>query len=134
MLSISVKIVEPVVVNPDIVSKKASVKEGIEPLIKNGIDPKKENKIHDMVTVKKLSRFPTIFDFSARFPINVRERPKTKHKPVEINRYLKSGPWYMNETPEARRIKKDSMTRVIPRIFAINLQFKPGPLIISIEN
>jgi hypothetical protein len=40
--STSVRMVAPVVVKPDMVSKKASVKEGIVPLIRKGKVPKSE--------------------------------------------------------------------------------------------
>jgi hypothetical protein len=48
--SMSVKIVAPVVENPDIVSKKASVKSGIYPLSKYGNVPNRENIIQHRVT------------------------------------------------------------------------------------
>jgi len=50
--SISFKIDAPVVVKPDMVSKKASVKEGIAPLIIKGIDPKKEKTTQTRLTIK----------------------------------------------------------------------------------
>ena len=42
----------PVVVNPDMVSKKASVTSGIYPLIKKGNMPKKLKIIHVSVTTR----------------------------------------------------------------------------------
>jgi hypothetical protein len=46
----------PVVVNPEVDSKIASINEGIEPLIKYGIAPNKENKIQESVTTRYPSR------------------------------------------------------------------------------
>ena len=43
----------PVVVKPEIVSKKASVKEGINPLIIKGREPKKLIMIHVSETIRK---------------------------------------------------------------------------------
>ncbi len=47
--------VDPVVVKPDIVSKKASVKVKKTPSNKYGNPPKNENTTHVKVTIKKLS-------------------------------------------------------------------------------
>jgi hypothetical protein len=49
--SILVRIVAPVVVKPDIVSKKALVKLGISPDIKKGRHPNREKKVHPNVTI-----------------------------------------------------------------------------------
>jgi hypothetical protein len=49
--SILVRIVAPVVVKPDIVSKNASVKLGISPESKNGRQPNREKKTHPNVTI-----------------------------------------------------------------------------------
>jgi hypothetical protein len=56
--SILVKIVDPVVVMPDVDSKTASVKEVISPLRRNGSAPKMENDNHAKVTPRQLSFFP----------------------------------------------------------------------------
>jgi hypothetical protein len=53
--SISVSKVDPVVVNPDTDSKKASTKEGILPEIKKGRAPKSDTKIHPKDTMDKPS-------------------------------------------------------------------------------
>ena len=45
-------IVAPVVVNPDIVSKKASVTDGIFPLNQNGSIPKEVNRIQVKETMQ----------------------------------------------------------------------------------
>lgn len=47
----SFKMLAPVVVNPEILSKKASVKEGIDPVRMKGIAPKKEMLIHPKATI-----------------------------------------------------------------------------------
>jgi hypothetical protein len=48
--------VEPVVVNPDIDSKNASVNVGTAPESKYGIDPKKTSAIHTLVVMTKACR------------------------------------------------------------------------------
>jgi hypothetical protein len=50
-ISISVNIEAPVVENPDIVSKKASVNDGIELLIIKGSVPKNDITIHEKDTI-----------------------------------------------------------------------------------
>ena len=47
--------VEPVVVNPETVSKNASAKDGMEPLKMKGSEPKKERISHIKLTVTKPS-------------------------------------------------------------------------------
>lgn len=54
----SFNIEDPVVVNPEIVSKKESVKFGIDPLRINGKHPKKENTTQTSETIIKPSLFP----------------------------------------------------------------------------
>ena len=49
------KMVEPVVVNPEMVSKKASVTLVMEPLSRKGNIPKSENRIHESDTITKVS-------------------------------------------------------------------------------
>ena len=53
--SISVRIVEPVVVNPEAVSKKASMNPGIYPEMKYGRQPTKDAMNHAEETMKKLN-------------------------------------------------------------------------------
>jgi hypothetical protein len=55
----SVRMDAPVVVKPDMVSKNASVSEGIEPSIINGREPNSEKRIHDPVTIMYPSLRPT---------------------------------------------------------------------------
>ena len=55
------KIVEPVVVNPEMVSKKASVMLSIEPLNKKGSIPNRENRIHESETITKVSSLSIFF-------------------------------------------------------------------------
>ena len=50
------KMVAPVVENPDMVSKNASVTLSTVPYIKKGNIPKKENSTHDKATTMKVSR------------------------------------------------------------------------------
>jgi hypothetical protein len=46
----------PVVVNPELASKKLSIKDGIAPLITKGSEPKKERSIQPKATMAKPSR------------------------------------------------------------------------------
>lgn len=66
--SISVNTDEPVVVNPEHVSKNASTKDGIELLKIKGRVPKKIIKNHERVTVRKPSLF-VIFKIGASFEL-----------------------------------------------------------------
>ena len=61
-LSISVKTVAPVVVKPEIVSKKASATFGMHPCIIKGSIPKIEKKIHVVATIRKPSLFARCFE------------------------------------------------------------------------
>ena len=54
--STAVKIVDPVVVKPETVSKKASIKLGISPEITKGIAPNRDMAIHARDTTAKPSR------------------------------------------------------------------------------
>ena len=56
MASMLVRIVDPVVVKPLIVSKKASKKEGMAPDKTNGNEPNKAKKVQPKVTTAKPSR------------------------------------------------------------------------------
>ena len=77
--SILFKTEAPVVVKPEIVSKKASVQDGIEPLIQNGIAPIKENSTQMKVTINEPSRFPALV--GAFFPKTISNKASNK----EIN-------------------------------------------------
>ena len=54
--STSVRIVEPVVVKPETVSKKASAKDGISPEMTNGIAPKTDISTQTSATMARPSR------------------------------------------------------------------------------
>jgi hypothetical protein len=54
-ISTSFRIEAPVVVKPDADSKKALINDGMVSLIRYGSDPKSENKIQAIVTVRKES-------------------------------------------------------------------------------
>lgn len=54
--SISVNIVAPVVVKPDVVSKNAFTKSGIAPLIMNGSEPNRDTSIQPIPHITKPSR------------------------------------------------------------------------------
>ncbi len=73
--SILFKMEAPVVVNPEIVSKKASVKRGMLLLSQKGRDPNNEKIIHAEVTTSEPSRLPT--DIGAFFPKKKPAKPTT---------------------------------------------------------
>jgi len=75
--SISIRIVAPVVVNPDMVSKNASVKSGITPLKIKGRVPKREITIQVVATMKNPSLIPIYL--SRFFMVS-----KKRMKPVEL--------------------------------------------------
>ena len=75
----SVIMLDPVVVNPLTVSKKASTKEGISPVITNGNAPNADINIHDNATITKPS-LPCI-DIFLGF---LRESPR----PIVINNII----------------------------------------------
>jgi hypothetical protein len=54
-ISTSSRIEAPVVEKPDVDSKNASINEGMVLLMRYGRDPKSENKIQAIVTIKKVS-------------------------------------------------------------------------------
>jgi hypothetical protein len=63
------RIDEPVVENPDVDSKNASIKEGIVLLIRYGKDPSKEKITHDNVTDRNPSR---LLNFSESAPLEMK--------------------------------------------------------------
>ena len=71
--SILSKIVAPVVVNPDTISKNASATEGIAPLIRKGSIPKAENRIQVNATMQYPSRRVNLF--SAFLPKKTKSPP-----------------------------------------------------------
>jgi hypothetical protein len=72
------KIEAPVVEKPDADSKNASINEGIVPLIRYGSDPNSENKIQDIVTVRKVS----LLLISSVLTFLVKKRKSRYKKPV----------------------------------------------------
>ena len=88
--SMSFKIDEPVVVKPDIVSKKALVRSGIELLKIKGKLPKNENKTQTSVTIMNPSRLPiSFFTFGVKANII---KPVAEQIRVESARALISAP------------------------------------------
>jgi len=67
-ISTSGKMDEPVVDNPDVDSKNASMNDGIVPLIRYGKAPSKEKIIHESVTARNPSLLLNFFE-SAPFEI-----------------------------------------------------------------
>jgi hypothetical protein len=87
--SISFNILAPVVVYPDIVSKKAEAKEEIVPLNINGNDPVIPSIIHPKVTI----RYPSLLVNSfllllVKYQINI---PRLALMAEDISMALKSG-------------------------------------------
>ena len=119
--SISFKIDDPVVVKPDMVSKKALVKSGIELLIRNGKLPKKEKSTQTEVTIINPSRFPISF---LTFLVKAKMiNPVAEVIRVERNSAFTSGPLYIIATKEAISMAIPSTTKRNPRIRIINLKF-----------
>ena len=79
--STSVKILEPVVVNPDTASKKQSTKEGISPDKQNGNPPKKETTTQAIPTaiIPSFAKYEFILAF-----LRVKTYPKTRQIPITI--------------------------------------------------
>ena len=72
----------PVVVNPDTVSKKASMKEGISPEITKGNAPKIDIKSQENATITKPSFANIMLSFV--LPINIRRKANKRVAPMEI--------------------------------------------------
>ena len=66
--------VAPVVVKPDMVSKKASVTLSTVPYIRKGSMPNKENNTHDRATTMKVSRICSLPGLLIR-PMQYRNSP-----------------------------------------------------------
>ncbi len=78
MLSMSVRVVAPVVVKPDMVSKNASVKEGMAPESIKGRLPHREKAIHPKATTAKPSLGRrSCRNFPNRNPANPRKKVTT---------------------------------------------------------
>ena len=82
--STSFKIEDPVVVNPDIISKKASGKEGMYPLIISGRLPNTVNNIHTHDTMK----YPSLLarTLSLTLTENIRMQATARVIPAEIRK------------------------------------------------
>lgn len=74
----------PVVVNPDIVSKKASESFGMYPLSINGKDPKKDKNTQHSVTIINASRLSTFFTVFLLIKYN--PNPEAKVIMLVVNR------------------------------------------------
>ena len=84
--SMSFRMVAPVVVNPDIVSKKASANHGMFPLSQYGISPMNENIIQVKVTITDPSRLP--MDVEAPLHDIRAVRPNIADIPNEMPKYV----------------------------------------------
>ncbi|MPN48575.1 hypothetical protein SDC9_196185 [bioreactor metagenome] len=119
---------DPVVVNPDMVSKKASVRLGTEWLKINGKLPKNENTIQTNVTMTKPSRFPNSF---RAFLVKItKEDPLAAQIRDDCSSAKKSGPRYITDTTVAINMATASTSNRKPRIRSINLKFSMKPEIL----
>ena len=80
--------VAPVVVKPEMVSKKASVNEGILPLNQKGNNPMMVKMIQVKVTMTDPSRFPMLGD--GFLPMNNAKHANARLIPDERRKYLAS--------------------------------------------
>jgi hypothetical protein len=119
--SISFRIEAPVVVKPEMVSKNASVYEGIAPVIIKGIEPKNEKRIQPKLTIIYPSLFPTFFE-QLRNTIQ-RITPVTAVIKADTAISHASVSPYNHEIGAARSIKAPSRIRSTPRINATTLIF-----------
>jgi hypothetical protein len=121
-LSTSAKILAPVVVNPDIASKKASVREDTVPVKMYGKAPKKVTLIHDSVTAMKDSLYmrSTCLYCFVRASMTEPENNVTRK---EMLRAKISEELFNTDTPTGTSIKIDRIMRMIPTILKTVLKF-----------
>ncbi len=94
------------------VSKKASVKEGIDPLSQKGSKPKNENTTHTIETIMHPSLFP--INFSAFRLIKAINAPIEIQIKDDMRKEIKSSPPYIKATTEDINIKTPSITKRSP--------------------
>ena len=121
--STSVRIVEPVVVKPEVASKKQSTSEGMLPWKKNGSPPKNDTRIHPSATIAKPSR--------AR-RLSLRGRSSDKSPPtaiviaMEIRIAGASPPPISSETTSGTAISAASTISTLPISLNVNRLFMAG--------
>ncbi len=106
-------IVDPVVVNPDTVSKNASTKDGILPDIIKGKEPKTDIRIQPIATIATpsliLIKLPGFLNFDIAKP--------TKHVATILNaKATISLCLYIKETRKGRIMQADSIISRFPSI------------------
>jgi hypothetical protein len=112
--------VEPVVVKPDMVSKKASVIL-IPSILMNGIIPMKEKSTHVSATTIKLSardRYLSILEFFACHLLRLIDMaPMKKLIIAHVIKIHQSASLYRRLTNDVRIRNSDSNWRSVPKIF-----------------
>ena len=115
--SMLIRVELPVVVKPQILSKKALVNEGIESLIIYGKVPKSDNIIHVIVTVIYTSLLVIFKLWIFLFLPNKRNRsPDNRVINAEIKILFATSSRYAKPAKPAKSMKNDSIikTRLIP--------------------
>ena len=107
--------VAPVVVNPDMVSKKASATEVRYPPNKNGNIPNREKMTHENDTSRNTSRLPISLSCFREQIAN--RNPTQAVMIVENNKGMRSFSWYRRETPNESRRNNDSKQSRSPKIY-----------------
>jgi hypothetical protein len=113
--SISFRIEAPVVVKPEIVSKKALVNSGIAPVRTKGKDPNRLNMNQLSVTTRKPSLFPKILSGFLESKISERAPPRVIK--VETPNIKESLSLYIKDTGMAKAINTASIRINLPRIY-----------------
>jgi hypothetical protein len=124
IISTSVRIEEPVVVNPETDSKYASTNDGISPERIYGNAPKREIEIQLRHTIKKLSLiFASLTDFF-RFANNISNPPEAAVIIKEAVIGKKLSVRYIRVINRFSSIKILSNKSTIPRVLKISLKLK----------
>jgi hypothetical protein len=128
--SISVKIDAPVVVKPDIDSKKASINPGMALEIIYGEAPINEKKTHEKETMKPASFFvnDSISSAGCLDPLN-KNPTISATKPDTTNGVAGSEKTRATKTFENMAIAR--MNKLLPTIGRFNLRFKTLPILCS---
>ena len=122
MESILSNMVAPVVVKPDMVSKKASVTLSIYPPNKKGNMPKNEKRIQIRVTINMPSRRPADFSLALK-PNAQNKKPVAAINPLAIRKGKRSLSPYRKATPVATNMNRVSKRHILPNIFNIKRIF-----------
>jgi hypothetical protein len=110
------RIVEPVVVNPETVSKNASIKLGIYPLIKKGSAPKSDIRIHESATITYPS-LAYMTDFVAFF---LRQsKPVTARAAIVREKEMSVSSPYITAPIAGNTSNAASTSRILPMLLKI---------------